>query len=454
MSQDLQDTNITISPPPRQQAPVAPTPAPVFQPAPVIVPTQHIAQQPVIVQQPQIAQSQPVIVQQRQPTPQQPIIVQQQPAPAPQPVYVAPAPAPSPQPIYVTSESSPAHTHKSGKSTTTAKVHHVTTTKEKHTAPKSKSTHKVNWGGVVKGVAVVSAIALAGVGLYYGGAAVTEWALANPTVNGIVGSIGTFIEPAVTWITNAGNWLAGFITEIPHMIGNFFSGAFGSVGLGNATVNIGTSAATVGTIAAGAGIAGASAHLLPHLDHTTLMTHGHTIVPGTDQVHVTSTVTTDPVVTHHAAKHASSTSFDMALDSDMSNDIASQNIANAQAAHASTHAHAAHDVHQAAELGHHSMHLSHMKMKHAALHGANADTQQDIGDASNDVAAPDVDIDEADIAKFSQRQPRSSWRNLLSGGRKTSESHASNVSKRNSEFASALDADRAKLEALTADAQR
>lgn len=484
MAQELQDTNIIIGPPQRQPEQPRPDPQPIFQPIPVVqqqpVVQPVIQRQPIIQQQPVIqpiiqqqpvVQRQPIVMtapQQKQPA-TQPIYIsspqQQQPAPQPIIVATAPQPQPMPQPIYIMQEPSSASsqqssgyvkpsTHTTGKSMTTAKVHQTTTTKEKHTPAKTKKTHNVNWGGLVKGAVIVTAVALVGVGAYYGGAALTTWAMSNPTISSvaawiganIVTPVGSALSSAGAWITgtafpaitgalsSAFHWVAGGVTSASHSIG--LTGPSASVLTAAQTTK---TAAVVGTVAAGGTVAYVASHgALNTLDHTHLINHSQTITPATDHVDVTSTVTVDPVVTHTKGHQTS------AADVAYLDDIANMNAANSNSLTAQHHATEA--THQAVELGQHSFHLANHKSQVAQT--VNDQGNADMGtDSGSDLSAPDVDVDDAALAKFSQRQPRMSWRQHLFGSKKHSENYASAVNKRDANYTVALDDDRVKLAA-------
>ena len=217
--------------------------------------------------------------------------------------------------------------------------------------------HKtINWGGVIKGAAIIATVVVVGVVGFWALSSLTTWALGVPWVNSLVASTTSLMTPLITSAGNGLAWLGGFAMHIPAAIGGFFSNMFVAMGAGSSAAVAGAAAAAptftaiapvahaAGIIGTGAAVAGGLAVAAPALDHLNLI--GHT------QPHVATTVTTDPASTASAMPHN---------ESILSNLFASKTAAvnSSQLSDASMAHEAAHTSHTAAELGHHSLESHH-----------------------------------------------------------------------------------------------
>ena len=103
----------------------------------------------------------------------------------------------------------------------------------------------LTWGKVVKGVAVVTAIAVVAVVGYVALSALATWAVGTSVGAGALSAAA----PVATGISSAAGTAMGYIAAAPQIIGAFFSSAFG-LGAGGAGVSLGAGWARGGDHAA------------------------------------------------------------------------------------------------------------------------------------------------------------------------------------------------------------
>lgn len=114
----------------------------------------------------------------------------------------------------------------------------------------STSTQRqINWGGVIKGIAVVAAVALAGVAVYGLVAPAVTAALTDTALGATVNSVVAAVGPAFSWVADTA--ISGAL-GIGHFVESFAVSLFGGT-LGGA--------ATVGTVAAAPAVGSATGAL-------------------------------------------------------------------------------------------------------------------------------------------------------------------------------------------------
>jgi hypothetical protein len=344
-------------------------------------------------------------------------------------------------------------------------------------APRTVKKTSVNWGGVIKGVAIVGAVVLVGVGAYYGFTAASAWVLNQPIINSVLGSVSSFMQPITLALTNAGQWLLGFGQHLPGIFGGFFGQAFGMAGGAGAVASAGLSAtavsataSTVGTVAAGSTLIATAPLAVAAMKQTTLLNHDMiTTMPDAPQPDIS---------VPDAPAHISNRDVAADLATLNSNALATQNHARLAAEH---------NMHVAADLGLHSHHLAAHKLHavdavnndgggfieqllHSKKQTLASNAQHDDANSSQDDAnVPDADVDDANLLK-GKRQGRS-WKDRLMGAT-SSYSHTLNASgshseavmanrtqptsitPRASEFSTALNDDRARLDAALGEPSR
>ena len=138
----------------------------------------------------------------------------------------------------------------------------------------------INWGGVVKGAAIVAAVVVAGVVGFWAVHAAATALLAIPQVSVAAQAVASATAPVAHFATGIVTYLTGFVPHIPGMIGAFFSHAFGihgaSMAAGHA-LSASSSAVvanSMGGLGAGAVMAGGAAIAAPHLAHLNILHPG------------------------------------------------------------------------------------------------------------------------------------------------------------------------------------
>lgn len=338
---------------------------------------------------------------------------------------------------------------------------------------KPVTKHSVNWGSVVKGALIVTGIVVAGVVGYWALSAAAGWAVTTELGIATVNALA----PAVTAAGNGLAYLGGFLSNVPAIIGGFFSGAAQALGLTTAIApaTAATISGSAGAVGTGIGLGVSTVALADQLGHLDLLHNTPTY---------TATHTVDPTITtpHHdgllsglfskkaaVMNHAADAS--MTLEVPDVPESSSSNLANAEAARRSiehaNHA-AAHANQTAAELGHHSLehHDAHgaFHLPHLGRH-ENAGSHHEPSADHQDSASPDVDI--PDEAPGSRRR---NWRDRLTGANnyqqafqstgshgaaiRASQSVGTPIQPRANDFTQALQDDRVKLEAALGDNNR
>lgn len=177
-------------------------------------------------------------------------------------------------------------------------IHNTVTTPG---STQTTTSHRVNWGGVVKGAAIVTGVVLAGVVAFYAvPAALTSLGVIGP--GGALTGVINAVAPAVAWIGDIAVSSALFVA---HFVESMAVAVFGGLGLGGtgaaaATVSTGAVSSATGALAAG----GAVAVGVPVAAKAVMAT------PMVDTVHTTSV--SAPVLTgmedggaaQHSAGHA------------------------------------------------------------------------------------------------------------------------------------------------------
>jgi hypothetical protein len=321
---------------------------------------------------------------------------------------------------------------------------------------KTTSHTEINWGGIKKGAIIIGAAVVVGVVGFYAASAAASWALTQPAISAVAATIGQAAAPVMSGLS----WLGGFLGHVPGIIGGFVGGVFGA-GSGVAVTAAGAStvATSAGVAAAGGLGAAALMHSVPSLENIHLLDHSQTMV---------STPIDVPLGAHSSELHA---------------DLATLNANAVDTSHHNFHS-AEHTNHLSWDLGHHSLHLANHKVqaqqaavdatssnRHSLsdfLHlGGHKETTNGDHAQHEDLSAPDADVDMDDFAK-SRRQPRS-WKERASKNSYTEALNASGshsaavlanrsaapaIAPRASEFTTALDNDRAKLDAALGEPSR
>lgn len=351
--------------------------------------------------------------------------------------------------------------------------------------PVTKTT--VNWGAVVKGALIVTGVVVAGVVGWWALSTAASWALATPLGAGVASAL----TPAVTAASNGLAYLGGFLTEVPGIIGSFFSGIGTGLGLTSAATGAAAAAVPTGAITSGAGAIGLGAGLgvstmalAPQLGHLNLTQQTTTHVANLPDHAAAASVT--PEVPHQdgglfhnlfssksqaaQAAAADATPPDMPDTRD-----APPSVVNASAVQKSleqiNHAHGA--DHMASELSHHAAHGSEhhasgsLHLPHLPHFGHRHEDagHADVADANDNSNSPDMpDHDEAPTSR------RRNWRDRMMGATnyqqafqstgshgaaiRASQSAGTPIQPRASEFSQALHDDRMRLEASLADNNR
>ncbi len=176
----------------------------------------------------------------------------------------------------------------------------------------TKPRDGIQWGGVIKGVAIVAAVALVGVAAFWASNLAAGWALANvPAVAGAAQAVITATAPIANMATGVVTYLTGFLPHVPNIIGGFFSNMFGmeaagAAAAGTATLsaaNSGAIANAIGGLGSGAALAGGAVLAAPAIQHAMIPDPSHAAaghVAGMDAGHGSHT-TTDILKTSHVA---------------------------------------------------------------------------------------------------------------------------------------------------------
>lgn len=232
----------------------------------------------------------------------------------------------------------------------------------------------IHWGGVVKGVAIVTAVAVVGVAAFYG----AGWLLATPQIAPIVSSVAHLVAPAATAISGGLQAMAGGLSAAvqgaPAVISGFFNGI--AQGLGFAAPSaVAVAQTSHGMAAAVAG--GAVAVSVPV---------AASALQQTDWVaHSASTHDAAMLGAQHAAGHGNFLS-DITQHLDQLNPLHSQHLMAADPAaghadHALTHA-------ATEQLNHHA--TEHLLTQKSGVAGADA-----------------LDMPDTEVAAAADHQPKS-----------------------------------------------
>lgn len=167
----------------------------------------------------------------------------------------------------------------------------------------AQTRHAVNWGGVLKGAAIITAVAVAGVVGFYAFTALSTYATGAIAASPTASSVAVGLGQAATWL---GNTLLYGIGYVGGFIGNLFSMGLGAIGLEGVTWT-GAAATNQAMGAAGAAaVTAVAAHAaVPHI---------HALNVGSDVPVDTSSVSTDATgilaaqgaQSIHGATHAAS----------------------------------------------------------------------------------------------------------------------------------------------------
>lgn len=296
-------------------------------------------------------------------------------------------------------------------------------------------THEkqINWGGILKGVAIVGAVVLVGVVGFYAASAAAGWALGTPAVASLAASTQAIVTPIATTIGTAAASAAGFLSNGVAIGANFIAGLTGTTG---AVFTAGAATQSGVGMLVGGGAAAVAAHTaVPALGDIHLTTQA-------DVAHHTTTLTPDHSTTTAHSDHASSSEHSGNIFSDI---FASKSaLTGTHALEGSAHMaeHLEHAQHSAVELGHHSTH---------ADHAASAST----GHANN------MSSELADGGEH--KETRKSWMDRVGGHRPAmaggfasniAQKSPSQITSRGTNFSQALDTDRANLEAALGEPTR
>lgn len=175
----------------------------------------------------------------------------------------------------------------------------------------TKPRDGIQWGGVIKGVAIVAAVALVGVAAFWLANAAAVAALGVPQVAGAAQAVITATAPIANMATGVVTYLTGFLPHVPNIIGGFFSNMFGmeaagAAAAGTATLsaaNSGAIANAIGGLGSGAALAGGAVLAAPAIQHAMIPDPSHAAaghVAGMDAGHGSHT-TTDILKTSHVA---------------------------------------------------------------------------------------------------------------------------------------------------------
>ncbi len=182
------------------------------------------------------------------------------------------------------------------------------------------SSSHINWGGVIKGVALVSAVAVAGVVGAYGISA------AVGAVSGLIGTTGTAsylaasaVEGAVTlggWITSAFGTIASTAASAWAAIPSFF-GLTSTLATPAVAANASALGSGLGAIAGGATIAVGVHAVTPHIKALALTTPDSTATVDVDADTAILSQVKASTAMHHDFSHATA---DMAHHASMHGD--------------------------------------------------------------------------------------------------------------------------------------
>lgn len=194
---------------------------------------------------------------------------------------------------------------------TTTRIPNQTHTDRVITTPGSRTSstqHQLNWGGVLKGAAIVTGVVLVGVAAYFLVAPMVTAAFTNTALGAFANSVVATVGPALTWM---GDVAVSSALYVAHFAESFavalFGGAAGGAATGAAT------AASVGTLAAAPAVGSASGAVVGGVAMAASVPLAKSMLattPMVDTVHVSST--TAPVMTGledggAAANHSANT---------------------------------------------------------------------------------------------------------------------------------------------------
>jgi hypothetical protein len=176
----------------------------------------------------------------------------------------------------------------------------------------AKPRDGIQWGGVIKGVAIVAAVALVGVAAFWLAHAAAVAALGVPQVAGAAQAVITATAPIANAATGVTSYLAGFLPHVPNIIGGFFSNLFGMEAAATTATTLSAAnseaiANAVGGLGSGAALAGSAVLAAPAIHHammpdTSHATAGH--VAGMDASHSSHTTTNILKTSHVAAENS------------------------------------------------------------------------------------------------------------------------------------------------------
>lgn len=180
-----------------------------------------------------------------------------------------------------------------------------------NTGAPTGTTRTINWGGVLKGAAIVTAVVVAGVVGFYAfqalaGSAAVAGFFANPTVNGLAAGFVNLLSSAWDMLLTAGGWVSEQVVALWKAIPSTFglptlaspevvthiADATGKMGVQN----------VVATLGAGAATAVAAHAASPHLANVQLTTDVPT-ASHTDTLAASGLFAGHPATTAHTAHH-------------------------------------------------------------------------------------------------------------------------------------------------------
>ena len=174
-------------------------------------------------------------------------------------------------------------------------------------ASTAEKPHKtINWGGVLKGVAIVAAVAVAAVvvGILAQAAVIGigNAIAANTTATALASTAGTGVGTVSGWLLNGLQYAGNFLTELPGAFVNAFglSGSAAQVTAGAQT------AGQVAAIAAGGATVAVGAHAahpyLNQIDYTQTVSGTTAAMQGAHTAHAAH-MAEMAHMSHHAAEH-------------------------------------------------------------------------------------------------------------------------------------------------------
>ena len=297
----------------------------------------------------------------------------------------------------------------------------------------------INWNGVVKGALIVTAVVVAAAVAFTAIPALASWAMGFHAVNSTVAVTANLAHPIIATVGSGLHWVAGFAPNILPAIGGMFTHLFGALGIGGVsaagvapTIAVTAGHTGIGALALGGTVGVGTVIATQHFDHTHLIDQTQAQIPVHDH----------PITT--------------AADTHPSEGFIPNMLAGKTSALTSHHMNEASQ--DAAELGHHSMH------EHEPQHHSIAEHHDNH---SND-DTPDMPDNDGKL----RRAPTRSWRERLTGSSnsyqnalqsnngsysaavESTRSGQPAIAPRGSDFAQALNADRARLDAALGESAR